>query len=198
LTTSADAQRSAECVRRFQEGEKAAFDELVRIHQRQAYGFVYSLIGNAEDAEDILQEGFLRAYEGLGWFRRESGFKTWFYRILINLSRDALRRRGRSRQLFSYSLDEEDENGVAKSVPDMTMRPDMTAQEHECEGMLNLALRELPDRQREAFSLRYFQGLKTEEVARVLGCGTPTAKVHIFRAVRRIGRIMEPYMRGRS
>jgi RNA polymerase sigma-70 factor (ECF subfamily) len=197
MTTSADAQRSVECVRRFQGGEKAAFDELVRMHQRRAYGFVYSLIGNAEDAADILQEGFLRAYEGLGRFRGESGFKTWFYRILINLTRDVLRRRGRSRRLFSYSLDEEDENGAAKSVPDMTLRPDMTAQEHECEGMLNLALGELPDRQREAFSLRYFQGLKTEEVARVLGCRTPTAKVHMFRAVRHIGRVMEPYMRGR-
>lgn len=198
MTTSADVQRSLECVCRFQGGEKAAFDELVRMHQRQAYGFVYSLIGNAEDAADILQEGFLRAYEGLERFRGESGFKTWFYRILINLTRDALRRRGRSRRIFSYSLDEEDENGVAKSVPDMTLRPDMMAQEHEYENMLKRALGDLPDRQREAFSLRYFQGLKTEEVARILGCGTPTAKVHIFRAVRRIGRIMEPYMRGRS
>ena len=198
MTTSADTQRSLECVRRFQEGEKAAFDELVRMHQRQAYGFVYSLIGNAEDAADILQEGFLRAYEGLERFRGESGFKTWFYRILINLTRDALRRRGRSRRLFSYSLDEEDENGIAKSVPDMTLRPDMMAQEREYENMLSRALCELPDRQREAFSLRYFQGLKAEEVARILGCRTPTAKVHIFRAVRHIGRIMEPYIRGRS
>ncbi|QAT16488.1 RNA polymerase sigma factor RpoE [Candidatus Velamenicoccus archaeovorus] len=198
MTTSADAQRSLECVRRFQEGEKAAFDELVRMHQRQAYGFVYSLIGNVEDAADILQEGFLRAYEGLGRFRGESGFKTWFYRILINLTRDMLRRRGRSRKLFSYSLDEEDENGAAKSVPDATWRPDKAAQEHECESVLNGALCELSDRQREAFSLRYFQGLKTEEVAHILGCGVPTAKVHIFRAVRHIGRIMGPYMDGRS
>ncbi|MDD5019408.1 MAG: sigma-70 family RNA polymerase sigma factor [Candidatus Omnitrophica bacterium] len=190
-----DVERSRECVRRFQGGEKAAFDELVQMYKRQAYGFVCSLIGNAEDAADILQEGFLRAYEGLARFRGEAGFKTWFYRILINLSRDTLRRRVRSRRIFSYSLDEEDDDRAVREVADATLRPDRLAQEEEWQNILRQAVAGLPDRQREAFSLHRLQGLKIEEVARVLGCGPATVKVHIFRAVRHIGRIIGPYMR---
>ncbi|MFA5038566.1 MAG: sigma-70 family RNA polymerase sigma factor [Candidatus Omnitrophota bacterium] len=190
-----EKEKSLECVRRFQEGDRRAFDELVQIHKRKAYGFVLGMIGNSEDASDILQEGFLRVYQSLGRFRGDAGFKTWFYRILINLSRDVLRRRGRSRRVFAYSMDEADEDGKTREYPDLSLRPDDQAQQKELDELVRRIASGLSDRQREAFCLRYFQGMRSDEVASVLGCGVSTAKVHIFRALREVGRRIQPYLK---
>ena len=111
--------------------------------------------------------------------------------------RDVLRRRVRSRRIFSYSLDEQEPEGRAAGVSDPSLGPDRLAQDAEKESALRLVVDALPERQREAFSLRYFQGLDVDEVARVLGCRKATVKVHIFRAVRRIAIEMEPYARER-
>lgn len=188
-----EKEKSESCVRRFQEGDRRAFDELVQIHKRKAYGFVVGMMGHRQDAEDILQEGFLKAYDGLADFRAEASFKTWLYRILINLTRDRLRRNARTRRIFSLSMDEPDLEGRAKEFADRGPSPAEQAQEKDMQKALEEAVSFLSDRQKEVFSLRYFQGLKTGEISSILGCSTATVKVHMFRAVREVGRHLQAF-----
>ena len=183
-----EREKSESCVRRFQEGDRRAFDDLVRMHQRKAYGFVVGMISDCQEAEDILQEGFLKAYEGLADFRRESSFKTWFYRILINLTRDRLRGRVRRRRLFSWSIDEADPEGRVHACPDAAASPVRELEQKETGERLREVVDRLSVRQKEVLTLRYFQDMNIDEISFVLGCRPSTVKVHLFRAVREAGR----------
>ncbi len=188
--------RTQECVRRLKEGDRGAFDELVQMYKGRAFASAYGMVGNAEDAKDIVQEAFIRVYTGIAGFRGESGFFTWFYRILINLCRDHLRKKVRTQKIFLDPVeDPQEEASSTPEVSDDSQNPGRAVLEKESRMLLEQAVRRLPQNQRAAFVMRYFDGLKTAEIAAAIGCRPATVKVHLFRACQAVAQRLAPYLR---
>jgi len=161
------------------EGDKAAFEELVRATHANAYTLAYRLTGNEEDASDVVQEAYLRAYKSLKRFRGDAQFSTWLYRIVANCAATALGKRSRTRH------DELDDDAP---LPDLRPDYDPDAQLEataERERVTD-ALRELPDGLRQVVVLRDVYDLPHEAIAKELGISEAAAKVRLHRARRRL------------
>jgi len=171
------------------QGEKERYGELVSKYQLAAWKLAYSFVGDWEEAKDLSQNGFVKAFENLRRFRFDSKFSTWLYRIIANECKDFLRRRGRRPELVILSGSGDDpEEDPALDPPDPRAGPREAAQEREMAGRLSRAIGRLPMSQRTAVNLRHLSGLPVEEVSRVMGCREGTVKAHLFRATRRLRR----------
>jgi RNA polymerase sigma-70 factor (ECF subfamily) len=164
----------------FQHGDFAAFDELVRRWERKIHGAIYRVVGSEEEARDVGQETFLKAYRALGSFKREARFSSWLYQIALNLCRDRLRRR-KLRQ--HVSLEE-----LGDSVRDATPRsPAPSALElierNDLSRAVAAAVDALPDEQREVIVLKEYQGLTFLEIADALGLPPSTVKTRLYRGL---------------
>ena len=168
----------AELVVRFQQGEETAFEDLVRRHMRDAFGFCLRLTGDAAGAEELSQDGFVLAYRHLKEFRGEASFRTWLYRILLNLHRDGIRRRSRE----EHRLEELRERTGATGGDE----PDAAPRAEELEGLIRNRVAGLPDRQREVLVLHVYQGLDYRAIAAALGCSYDDVKVNLSLARRRL------------
>ena len=173
-----------EWIRRAQQGDLKAFEELVIRHD----GYIMRVIQNmvpAEDAEDLYQETFIKAFNGLNSFRKESEFRTWLTRIAINqcLNHRRAQRWKRWVPLQPGVLDEEDPKYELSSgeIP-----PDQRAIEKEMWDHLRVVMQELPGSQRAAFVLKYMQDCTIREAARILGKAEGTVKSDLFRAMQKI------------
>ena len=193
----AEAEKSLECIKRLQEGDRCAFDELVVMYKKRAFSLVFNILGNVEDAKDIVQEGFLRVYTGIKSFRGDAKFLTWFYRILINLARDYIRKRIRSRKLFCSfeSTQEKEEDANPPEPGDETLNPGKLVLNKELGLLLDRAVSELPGNPRTAFCMKYYEGMKIEEISKILECRASTVKVHLFRAAQALQCKLEPYLK---
>ncbi|MBI3805492.1 MAG: sigma-70 family RNA polymerase sigma factor [Nitrospirae bacterium] len=175
---------------RLKGGDSAAFDLLVERYQRQAYGIAYQMVGHQEDARDLSQEAFIRIYEGIDSFRGASRFYTWFYRILVNLCLDHLRRRSLRNRFFRFfSGKETDDGGAEDALPEVAEErgfgnPERGLVDKEFRLALRAALTTLSPQQRAVFLLRNNHDLLTSEIAEILGTSEGTVKTHLFRAVR--------------
>ena len=157
-------------------GDRTAFDELVRRHADGLYAVVVRLCASAQEAEEVTQEAFLRAWRGLPGFRGGSQFFTWLYRIGVN---EARRRSERSRSgALVVSLDEH----RAREVSDWSMRPDDRAEHAELRRELDRAIGGLPVDHRAALVLRDIEGLSTAQAAAVLGLREAAFKSRLHRA----------------
>src|SRR5262249_41811957 len=150
----AEEPKDDELVERFRAGERAAFDELVRRHQRSILLLGHRILRSTEDARDVAQRAFVQAYRQLGRFRGESSFRTWLYRIAANLALDALRKRGREARL---ELVPDEQRGTHHSMEAWGRDPF-------AEHRLRRAVEELPDRQRLVVELRAFEELSFREI----------------------------------
>ncbi|MCI0657640.1 MAG: RNA polymerase sigma factor [Acidobacteria bacterium] len=174
MTSTPDPnQRDLELVRRFQEGDEGAFDQLVEAHRREIYRLAYRLLGNHADADDMAQEAFLRIYRSLGRFRGEASFRTWATRIVLNLVTD------RRRELATHRPTSLEELGPAEHPFEAGKQGGFMQEE-----VLRRAVGRLPKRQRETLILRVFQEMKFQEIAAVMGCTVGTAKANFFHALR--------------
>lgn len=161
-----------------QGGDSNAFEDLVERYKQKAYRIAFDFTRDREEAKDLSQEAFLRAYTHLKGFDRRAGFYTWFYRILVNLCLDYRRRKARvSWKPFDESTDRSD----ARS--DLTSSPEQAALAGEVSRKVDAALDALPQKQRTAFILKNHQGLSIHEIAEVMQIAEGTAKVHLHRAV---------------
>ena len=189
-------------VRAVLNGAVDRYAELVERYQEMALRVALSLLGNVEDAKDVSQEAFVRAYQSLGRFRQGSKFSTWLYRIVVNACKDA-HRRGTRRPLVVASVGQPDpeadeaENLFVVDVDDPTAGPAVQAANRELAGHLSRAIGELPMKQRTALTLHHLNGLTLEEVAVVMGCRVGTVKAHVFRATERLRGRLAPYGEGR-
>jgi RNA polymerase sigma-70 factor (ECF subfamily) len=147
------------------------------------------MTGNQQDAEDVVQESFLRAWRQLGRFDERASFGTWLYRIATNCSLDAIRFRKRR------SADSEVEERVL-ALPSGDPTPERVAMSGEVRDRVAEAMDELSAPERTAFVLRHFEGMRIEDVSRVLGCQPGAAKHSVFRAVRKLRRALEPLVSG--
>ncbi len=169
-------------VRRARVGNSDAFEQLVLAYERRVYNLAFRMMGNAEDASDVAQEAFLRAFSSLSRFRGDCSFSTWIYRIVSNICLDELRKRGRQRV---SSLDEpvEGEDGeMSRQVADPAAGPEEVLQRTETRDRIHDGLASLQEAQRVIVVLRDIQGLSYEEISAVLGLSLGTVKSRLNRA----------------
>jgi len=161
-------------------GSREAFDEIVVRHRRAVYRLCHRFAGNHEDAADLTQQVFLRAYRGLDAFRGESAIATWLYRIAVNASLNFLAARRPPQQ----------EVIAAESVPDRGPGPETALLADERAARVRRAVASLPDRQRATIILRVYHDLPYKEIASVLGGSIGAAKANVFHALRNLRRLM--------
>ena len=160
-------------------GDRSAFDLLVLRWDRKIQGAIYRLIGSEDDARDLCQEAFLKAYRGLGAFKGEAKFSSWLYQIALNLCRDRMRRRkGRT----MVSLDALEADGQAPVLRDDTTALDL-AMTKEVERHVKAAVMALAEDQREVIVLKEYEGLTFQEIADVLGLPVSTVKTRLYRGL---------------
>ena len=179
LPTAGTEFGDEELVVRAQRGETEAFEMLVERYKRKAYRIAFDFTRDREEAKDLSQEAFLRAFAHLKSFDLRSTFYTWFYRILVNLCVDHKRR---TSKVAWASLDENRE-GKTREIADESSMPDHEAAAQEMSSLVGNVLASLPPKQRTAFLLRNHQGLSISEIAKVMRSAEGTVKVHLHRAV---------------
>lgn len=177
-------------VERARGGDTEAFRELVERHSRGLFRLAYRLTGSEADAEDVVQETFMKAYNSLHRFETRAGVGTWLFRIATNCSVDLLRAR-RRRGVELQQVDPEDVDPV-ESLPATQPGPDRAVLGKEVHERVAQALRLLSHNERAAFVLRHFEERPIAEVGRLLGLGENATKQSIFRAVRKLRRALEP------
>jgi RNA polymerase sigma-70 factor (ECF subfamily) len=178
-------------VERARSGDSDAFRLLVEQHSRAVFRLAFRMTGNEQDAEDVVQETFLRAYRQLDKYEARSSFSTWLYRIASNYSLDLIRMRKRHEEKRERGSKAE-ERDILQSIPVNAPGPDRIAHSNQVQARVNEALNELSDQERTAFVLRHFEGLSIDEIGETLGTGTNATKHSIFRAVQKLRRSLEP------
>jgi len=159
-------------------GEESAFDVLLGRWEKRIRGAIYRLVGSDEEARDLCQEAFLKAYKSLRSFKQEARFSSWLYQIALNLCRDRMRRR---RGKTMVSLDELEEGGAAMPVAGPTALD--LLQERDTRRLVAQAIEALPDEQREVIILKEYQGLTFLEIAQVLDVPISTVKTRLYRGL---------------
>ncbi len=159
-----------------QNGNPAAFDELVRRYKDRVYNVVYRFLGNHEDAQDVAQETFIKAYFGIRQFEGRSRVYTWLYSIAGNLARNKLRDGGRRGRDRGIPLEQQREDESTREWVSGGDTPEQAARAKELETELQAALNELPEHYRLVFVLRTFEKLSYDEIADAAGCPRGTVK----------------------
>lgn len=163
-------------------GDLAAYDQLVRRYQTRIYSLAYNMTGNKEDAEDMVQDVFVKAFSSLKSFRGTSSFYTWIYRIAINRTINFLKRRKKKQAVSLNDVDEGVERDPAYVELSARESPVRDASLTELQEKLNKALLTLSEKHRTVVVLHDIQGLPHDEIARMTGCSEGTVRSRLFYA----------------
>ncbi len=174
------------------QGDSEAFRALVEQHSRRAFQLAYRITGNEQDAEDVVQESFIRAYRQLNRFEARAHFGTWLHRIVANCSVDLIRSR-RTRHDHAST----DDLGPAEQPEAGTADPERLAASAQIERKVAAAMSALSPLEQAAFTLRHYEGRSIAEIGKTLGLGTSATKHSVFRAVRKL-RVALESLRGES
>ena len=168
-------------VRATQAGDRSAFDTLVRRHEQQIYRLCWRFVGNHEDAAELAQDAFVRAYRAIGAFKAEAAFRTWLYRIAVNvcLNRKALK------------PDPIDRSAPVDVEPSAADTADVVLARREQSRRVRRAIARLPAKQRATLVLRAYHELPHEQIAQVLGTTTGASKANFFHALRSLRRLLD-------
>lgn len=183
-------ETEAAALARAKAGDADGFRLLVERHSRSVFRLAYRLTGHEQDAEDVVQETFLRAYRQLQNFESRASFGTWVYRIAANYSLDLIRSRKRHQAEQPETGDAEAD--VVASIAATDPAPDRLAYSGQLGQQIAAALQNLSEQERTAFVLRHFEGFSIEEISDALGLGASAAKHSIFRAVQKLRAALEP------
>jgi RNA polymerase sigma-70 factor (ECF subfamily) len=176
-------------VERFQSGEIAAFEEIVDRCQNHVYNLAYRFTHNHEDSHDISQEVFMKVFRSLGKLKNITAFDSWLRRVTINACMDYLRRRPSEYTMENFDF------LTRESIPTgRNARPDRPLENGELGMLISKAVNQLPQRQRKVFILRHYEGLALKDIAGSLNCSLGTVKAHLFRATRRLRKLLRPYV----
>lgn len=167
-------------------GDEQAFRLLVERHSHAVFRLAFRITGNEQDAEDAVQEAFLRAFTQLDRFQDRSAFGTWIYRIAANCAVDVLRERAR------HARRRDDEAGVSESMASDDADPERVTLGREYRRRVEETMGRLSPLERAAFGLRHFEGRSIAEIGELLGLGESAAKHSIFRAVKKIRLALQP------
>jgi RNA polymerase sigma-70 factor (ECF subfamily) len=187
----------SQLVARARMGDRAAFDGLVERYAPRLYNLTLRITGSREEAEDCVQEAFLKAFSSLRHFRGESAFSTWLYRVAVNVANDSNRRQ-QHRPLSSSELyatdDSSEEDPVMRTLPADSGDPAQEMARTERREVVLRALRALPEHHRTIIILSDLQGLSYEEIASVIGAKVGTVKSRLNRARLALKERLEPHM----
>jgi len=187
-----------ELIESARDGDQEAFGVIVERYMPRALAYARQMTGSHADAEDIVQDAFVKAYTKLGTFQGESGFYTWFYRLLTNSCLDHLRKRSLVMRVFRFrsgSGEQQDDDDGIEREPDKGSGSSPLAglENKEAGEAIKKALGRLPERQRAVFLLRHNEDMKTSEVAAVLGITEGAVKSHLARAVASLKKSLRAY-----
>lgn len=182
--TEADAERAAAQahVARAQAGDEAAFGELVRTYHARVYAVIYRIVHHAEDARELEQLAWVKAWQRLGSYKQESQFFTWLYRIAVNTAMDHVRRLGRRKEVSLDAAPTRDPKPSVDWTPPAEQRPDRRLEQDEIRAAFQRALEALGPEHRAALMLREVEGLSYREIASVMKCRIGTVMSRIYYA----------------
>ena len=183
-------EEEAKIIRAVVDGNTNAFEDLVLEYQKQVYHITLKMTGSEEDAFDLSQETFLKAYRTLSTFRGESGFGSWLYRMASNLCIDFLRKKKRRVPEQPVSLDEEEEGRRPVELPDLRYEPQSQLEKKELREKVREGLQRLPEEQRLILILRDVEGFSYQEIADALKIELGTVKSRIYRARAHLARLL--------
>ncbi len=178
---------------RFQESDLHLFEQLVQKHEKYAFNIAYRMVGNVEEARDLAQEAFVRAFRAFDRFEQGTSFERWLYRIISNLYIDLVRKKSRARE---ESLDAPiiTENGqMEKVVADTSTDPDALLEINAFDGEIQKALEALPAEYRMAVILCDVQGFSYEEISHMLRCSIGTVRSRIHRGRKQLREMLKSY-----
>lgn len=182
-------------VKRAQNGDKEVFDKLVLKYQNRALNIALGLMGNYEDAKDIAQEAFVKAYISIKNFRGQSKFFTWFYRILVNLGNNRLRFLGQEGWFIPISIDKpittQEGEEISFEIPDTSSLPRKLLEKKEQKEQIQRIIDSLKPIYREAIVLHHIQELSYEEMAQILNLPIGTVKIRTHRAIMKLRELKE-------
>ena len=190
-TSSADADRLL--VKRVQAGDQAAFNALVLKYQQRVLKLVSRYVRDPEEALDVAQEVFIRAYRALKGFRGDSAFYTWLYRIAVNAAKNAIGAATRNPVEGGLDVDDPELVEVQRRMTDEAT-PERLLYTEELKETINRAIEELPSELRRAILLREVKGLSYEEIAQVMGSPVGTVRSRIFRAREAVAQSIKPLL----
>lgn len=185
----------AEVIAAVLRGDVDRYAELVTRYQPAAWKLAYSFVGNWDDAKELSQNGFVKAYQHLRAFRKQAKFSTWLYRIVVNECKDFFKRKARRPRMVPLGSDENPDEAIVFEVADPAGGPSEVLASRELARRVQEAVGELADQQRTAFRLHHLNGLSLEETADVMKCRVGTVKAHLFRACERLRAALSPYLR---
>ena len=183
-------------VERVRAGDLSAYDTLVRKYERQLFRISQHITQNREDAEDVMQDAFLKAYEKLDQFQGNAKFYTWLVRIAVNESLMRLRKRRTSKNVSMDENIETDEGTVPRDFADWAPDPEQNYDNAELSEILRRTIQGLPRGFRVVFALRDVEGLSTEETAEALGLSVPAVKSRLLRARLQLRERLSRHFRG--
>jgi RNA polymerase sigma-70 factor (ECF subfamily) len=176
-----------ELVARCQAGDREAFNELVTRYRHRAFAMIYHMVRNEQDAWDLAQDGFLKAWKSIGRFRGQSSFFTWLYRILMNVTIDWTRRKQ-----IEGGTEFDDAHGLrdiapgAVTAPKTELQPIARVSDKEIRARIDEAIARLSPEHRQAILLREIEGLEYQEIADVMGCSIGTVMSRLFYARKKL------------
>src|SRR5215216_2448182 len=185
------AEPSADMIRRAQAGEGEVLTQLILSQQHYVYSIAMSVLKNPDDAADLTQDAFIRLVRALPQYTGESRFTTWLYRLVVNLGRDELRKRGRQVQIAPPSDDAEDQDPMSSVADeDRWADPAQALDSQELRAQVRRALAQLDEHHRLVLTLYYFDDMKYTDIAEVLDIPLNTVKCHIRRGKERLAAIL--------
>ena len=192
-----DNELDSALVERVQNGDRRAFDLLVRKYQNKVIGLISRYVHNAAECEDVAQEAFVRAWRAIGSFRGESAFYTWMYKIAVNTAKNHLVAMGRRPPTDDIAI----EDAVYVPGADRMQEgatPERELMRQEIEQTVFATVQALPEELRTAITLRAVEGLSYEEIAETMGCPIGTVRSRIFRAREAIDEKLRPLLSDRE
>jgi RNA polymerase sigma-70 factor (ECF subfamily) len=179
VATLTDAEKLL--LKRSQQGDVAAFEQLIAKHQTLAYNVAYRILGNEEDAKDATQEALIKVFRNINKFKGDASFGTWLYRIVVNSCNDYIRKH---RKVVTYSIDNEietDEGTMKKELADESPGPELAYETKDMQKIVQTALGKLPEANRIVVVLRDIQGFSYDEIAQMIEVPVGTVKSRINR-----------------
>ena len=171
-----------ELIKKSAEGNQGAFEQLIAPYMQPVVNHAYMMLGNKEDACDMAQEAFIRAFVSIKSFGGQSSFKTWLFKIATNVCLDFLRKKKRRPNVLSLTSDGEDANAVMADVADTQFSPDLIFESNELNDAILNAINSLEVQYRTAIILRELEGMDYNSISKVLGVSLGTVKSRINRA----------------
>ncbi|MDR2571735.1 MAG: sigma-70 family RNA polymerase sigma factor [Oscillospiraceae bacterium] len=179
-----------EIIQRVINGDKDAFEELVTANQKNVYNLALKMTRNAEDALDVSQEAFIKAYRQLGSFRGDSRFSVWLYRLTYNICIDHIRKKKRENKIVSLDYEDDENDTKPIEIPDMRNLPEDSVMRGEIRREITEGIEKLPTKHRQILVMRELTGMSYDEMASTLSINIGTVKSRIARARIKLAKIL--------